>query len=261
MEDDDLPLDGEAGAIDAPEVINAPVQDEAPRSLEDIAAKMGWTPREQWRGDPEKWKPADQFVEHTAEVNTRLVTKLKSVDERLEHISRTNAAVTERLLAEQRQKLLTERQDAFDVGDSERFNQADRELKELPTVVQPAPVAPEVESFIQKHASWWNKDQEATNWVVNRANQLIEQGITSPARHAAIVERELPTYFPEYATPSVQPKAKAVALTQPGNRSGAKRALSLNDLPKEAQQAAAYFKTKGVSTEDYLASYIQSQEA
>jgi len=263
MEDDDLPLDGDAGAIDAPEIEETQTDDTAvndtytPRTVEDIAQKMGWSPREQWRGDPDKWKPADQFVEHTAEINTTLANKLKSVDARLENISRTNQAMTERLLAEQREKLMAERQEAFDVGDAAKFNQLDQQLQTLPTAA--AQPAPEVQAFTEKHAAWFNKDQEATTWAFNRAEELSKKGF-GPARQVAIVERELAQYFPEYA-PQEKPKAKAVALTQPGNRAATSRGKSFNDLPSEAQKEAIFFESKGVTRDQYVASYFQSQEA
>ncbi|MCH9836746.1 hypothetical protein K0U83_13850 [bacterium] len=259
MDDDDFQAD--ESVVETPDVAVNDEAPHAPRTVEDIAAGMGWTPRENWRGPEDKWKPADEFVAATAEINSKVTTKLKTLEEQLSHINRTNAMVTERLLAEQREKLLQEKQEAFDIGDRAKMDEADAKLGQLPTVAVQTPVAPEVENFIQKHASWWNKDQEATNWVVSRANQLIEQGITSPARHAAIIERELGSYFPEYAPQTAQPKAKAAPLTQPGRRGNTPRAITLSDLPKEAREAAAYFKTKGVSEEQYLASWNEGQSA
>lgn len=261
MEDDDMPLDGEAGAIDAPVIEDAddtPVNDtHAPRTVEDIAQKMGWSPLEQWRGDPDKWKPADQFVEHTAEINSKLATKLKSVDERLENISRTNAAMMDRVLTEQREKLLAERQDAFDIGDGEKFNKIDQQLQTLQPVAPVAP--PEVQAFAERHASWFHKDDEATRWAYTRAEQLHQQNF-SASRQMAIIERELGTYFPEHVPQQAAPKPKAVALSQPGNRSSTPRGKTFADLPKEAQQAAVDFEKKGVTRAQYVKSYFEGQQ-
>jgi len=38
-------------------------------TLEDVAARMGWSPRDQWKGDPDKWKPASEFVSSTLRGN------------------------------------------------------------------------------------------------------------------------------------------------------------------------------------------------
>lgn len=228
----------------------------APRTIEDIAANMGWTPRESWRGDPDKWKPADQFVEHTAQVNSRLVTKLKSVEDQISNINRVNQTIMERELAKQREELLAARQEAFDVGDAAKFDEVNRKLGEMPN----APVAPqpEVQGFIQKHASWWGKDQEATAWAVSRAGELAAKGI-GPARQLQIVERELGQLFPEYA-PQEKPKPKAVSLSQPGSRTSTSRAKGFSDLPKEAQDAAIDFEKRGrCSRDEYAREYFAGQ--
>jgi hypothetical protein len=265
MEDDDLPLDGEAGDIVTPPISDAAIADAAqdvidtqpaPRTVEDIAQGMGWAPREQWRGDPAKWKPADEFVATTAEINSKLSTRLKGLEDQLSSINRTNAAMMEKALAEQRQKLLTERREAIEYGDVAKVDALDQELQALPTP-QPAP-PPEAVSFIERNASWWEKDQEATAWARNRAGELGQQGI-GPARQIAIVERELAQFFPEYA-PQDKPKPRPAPLTQPGARSATPRGKTFADLPKEAQEAALYFEKKGVSREDYIKSFFEGQE-
>jgi hypothetical protein len=115
-----------------------------------------------------------------------------------------------------------------------------------------------VQSFITKHASWWEKDAEATAWAVTRAGELAAQNL-SPARQLQIVERELGQYFPEYAPQPERPKAKAVSLSQPGTRASSPRGKTFADMPKEAQDAAAYFEKKGVSRDDYVREYFAGQ--
>lgn len=258
MDDDDFQAD--ESVVETPDVAVSDEAPPAPRTVEEIAAGMGWTPKENWRGPEEKWKPADEFVAATAEINSKVTTKLKTLEEQLSNINRTNAMVTERLLAEQREKLLQERQDAFDMGDADKFSQADAKLNQLQQVAVPVSQPAEVQSFVEKHSTWFQKDQEATNWAVRRADQLAKEGL-SPARQLAIVERELGTYFPEYAPQTVQPKAKAAPLTQPGSRGNTARVKSFNDLPKEAQEAALYFEKKGVSRDQYVKSYFEGQSA
>lgn len=266
MEDDDLPLDGDAGAIDT-SVDDAPLDpsanDEAPPppSLEDIASNMGWSPKENWRGDPAKWKPAHEFVAATADINAKLVAKLNTVDQRTEALVRTHQAMTEKALAEQRQQLLTERREAIEFGDVAKVDALDEELQALPkTTQQPAAPVPEFEAFQERHASWLNKDKVATAWAINRAGELARQG-NDEATQLGIVERELRIMFPEYAPKTEQPKPKSVQLSQPGNRGGTARGKTFADLPKEAQAAAISFEKKGVTREQYVASYFQSQEA
>lgn len=258
MENEEFTEAVEDTVIEQVEAVEAVADESPPPSVEDIAANMGWSPKDQWRGDPAKWKPAHEFVAATADINARVTTKLKALEDQLSNVNRTNAVIMEQALAEQRQKLLQERQDAFDIGDAEKFAEAERRLGQMPQVAATPPA--EVQTFVEKHSGWFNKDAEATAWAVNRAGELAKQGLGA-ARQVAIVERELAQYFPEYAPQQEKPKPKAAPLSQPGTRGNTMRGKSFNDLPKEAQEAALYFETKGVSREQYVKSYFEGQAA
>jgi uncharacterized membrane protein YqaE (UPF0057 family) len=53
--------DGEQGGG---EVVDAQAEAIEPdQEVIDKATKMGWTPKTEFRGDPDKWRPADEFVE------------------------------------------------------------------------------------------------------------------------------------------------------------------------------------------------------
>lgn len=269
MADEDLPPDGEdTGAIDAPAEDAPPVEgggdnheDHAPQpsTVEDLASEMGWRPHDQWKGDPAAWKPADEFMRNTVSVNRNLSTKLRNVEEQLSNIARTNAAMTERALAEQRQKLLAERQQAFEDGDADKFNAVDKQLTELKPVAQPNIPPPEVQDFMARN-EWFNRDQDATNWAVNKTAELAKQGI-SVAGQLQIVEREARNLFPElFPAPDVKPKA--APLNTPGNRGGGKPAAkTFAALPAEAKAAALEYEKKGISRDEYARIYFEDQEA
>lgn len=64
--------------------------DLTPDVLEKEAREMGWRPQDQWKGDPEKWIPAEEFVERGRHVlpivkasNTRLRGELLQRDQRI----------------------------------------------------------------------------------------------------------------------------------------------------------------------------------
>lgn len=262
------PEGGEADVIDAP-VEDTPVegaedqpQAVEPPSLEDVASRMGWSPQDEWRGDPDNWKPAHEFVQNTADINSKLSSNLKRVEQQVSDMARTNAVMNEKALADQRQELLGKRQDAFDTGDSEAFNRVDRQLTELQAAPSPqAAPPPEAQEFIDKHSSWWGKNDEATGWATNRAEQLSQQGI-SPARQLAIVEREMKDYFPDLL-PQAAPKPKPAPLNAPGKRGGQPAAKkSYANLPPEAKSAADEFAKNGRCTvEQYADEYFKTQEA
>lgn len=268
MQEEDLLPEGEgAGAIVAP-IEDAPIAEEAaeqeaepaqPITVEDLAGDMGWRPQDQWRGKPEVWKPADEFVRSTVDVNRSLNNKLKGFEDQLSNMARTSASLTERAVAKERQSLLDARHEAFDEGDRDKFNQADKGLAELQSEQQPAQVVPaETQQFLDRN-SWFNKDQEATAWALARASELSNQGI-SAARQIAVVEREAKGVFPEhFSSPA---PSKAAPLNSPGNRGSRSAAKGFASLPKDVQSAALGYEKRGVcSKEDYAKEYYEEQGA
>lgn len=272
MAEDNLPPDaGDAGADDVPVIDNADTGADsgaldgdggelAPPTFEDLASDMGWRPQEQWRGDPEKWKPAHEFIRSTVDVNTKLSSRLKGVEDTLHRVASTSAQLTERAVAEARQKVLTERQEAIEMGDVAGVNAADAKLRSLP---EPEPLTPPETQDFQARNDWFGKDQEATAWAVNRAGELAKQGL-GPARQLAIVEREAKGLFPELfpeAAPARTP-AKPAPLTPPGNRGGKPTAKGFAALPADAQTAALEYEKRGICKRDeYAKLYFDEQEA
>lgn len=252
MEEEQLPPEGGEG-IDAPVIEEEIQQETQPISVEELATDMGWTPQDKWRGDPEKWKPADEFVRKTVDVNKGLGERLKGLETQISTMARTSAELTERAVAKERERLLAERQEAFEIGDQAAFNRAEKELQTLPNVSQEPP---ETISFKERNAHWFEKDKEATSWAINRAGQLGQQGITSPARQLAIVEREAKELFPEYFEEA--PKPKAAPLNKPGNRGSSPQVKGFSSLPKEVQDAALSYEKRGVcSKEEYAKIYYE----
>lgn len=233
----------------------------APPTLEDLAGEMGWSPQDKWKGNPEKWKPAHEFMRATVDVNHKLGNRLKGLEDQIGNMARTSAAMTERALAKQREELLSRRDEAWETGDKETFERAERELRELPSTPQVQQVPQETQDFLTRHESWWNKDQEATQFAVRRAEELAAQGL-SPARQVAAVEREMKGLFPdlfEEEKPSRQ-TAKPAPLNAPGNRGAQVSKRGFSSMPADAQKVALDYERRGVcSKEEYASIYYEDQ--
>lgn len=252
----DASSDGEAidsGEIaEVVEIADAPPE---PVTLEGLAGEMGWRPKDDWKGDPDKWKPAHDFMRATVDVNHKLSNRLKGVEDQLARVARTSVSITEREVAKERDRLVKEREEAFDAGDREAFVRADRELAKVAEVEAP-PVPDETHSFVERNANWFQKDKEATAWAVNRANELAATGL-GPARQLAIVEREAKAMFPEFFE-AEKPKAKAAPLNTPGARSAVSAKKGFASLPADAQKAALDFEAKrGINREEYAKIYYE----
>src|SRR3990167_3011505 len=65
------------------------------------ATGMGWSPKESWRGDPEKWIDAETFVARGREVLPILRANNKQLQAKVDTLSGQLGRVTEQLTASQ----------------------------------------------------------------------------------------------------------------------------------------------------------------
>lgn len=242
-------------AVEVEETEAVEVEQAEPVTIEGLAGEMGWRPKDDWKGDPDKWKPAHEYVRSTVDVNRKVVNRLKGVEDQLARVARTSVSITEREVAKERERLMQEREEAFDAGDRDAFVRAERKLAKV-SEVAPATVPDETHSFVERNANWFQKDKEATAWAVNRANELAATGL-GPARQLAIVEREAKTMFPEFFE-AEKPKPKAAPLNTPGTRIAATSRKGFASLPADAQKAALDFEAKrGINREEYAKIYYE----
>lgn len=82
-------------------------QETAPDPDEERAARMGWAPKEQWRGPPDKWVDAKTFVERAnpAILLERMDKMAREFDENSKRMERMNARALERQQAEFQQQI------------------------------------------------------------------------------------------------------------------------------------------------------------
>jgi|SRR6478736_6624244 len=230
---------------------------QAPPSLEDLASEMGWRPQEEWKGDPTKWKPAHDFMRSTVDVNHKLNNRLKGLEDQIGNMARTSAQLTERALAKQREELQSVKEEAFETGDRETFMRAEKALQELPTA--PPPVPNETQEFVTRHEAWFNKDREATQFAMNRCEELAKMGL-STARQLSTVEKEMKEYFPDLF-PAAKATAKPAPLNAPGNRGAQVNKKGFSALPADAQKQALDYEKRNVCTKEEFASiYFEDQQ-
>ena len=242
-------------AVEVEETEAVEVEQAEPVTIEGLAGEMGWRPKEDWKGDPDKWKPAHEYMRATVDVNRKLGNRLKGVEDQLARVARTSVSITEREVAKERERLMQEREEAFDAGDRDAFQKAERELAKVATVAPPT-VPDETHSFIERNANWFQKDQEATAWAINRTNELAATGL-GHARQLAIVEREAKQMFPEFFE-AEKPKPKAAPLNTPGTRAAVSAKKGFASLPADAQKAALDFEAKrGINREEYAKIYYE----
>jgi hypothetical protein len=248
----------EVQEIEAEEVVEA-VEEEAPLpTVEELAAELGWKPKDQWKGDPGKWRPPVEYIKHGQ--NDTVVKKLSALERSHEQILRTTAATTERLLREQEAEINARWQQAVDDGDHKAVRAAERELLAVEQQRnQPDPIIAE---FEQRNA-WYGTDPDATDMAAAVSARLARQG-KSVSEQLEAAERAVRARFPEHfeAAPSPPARRQAPQVHAPGSRTAAPTQRDpLAGIPREhvaqGQEMVKMAQSRGMkyTIEDWAKTY------
>jgi hypothetical protein len=256
-----------------PTAPNIPEDDEddeppPPDPVADLARTMGWRPKEQFKGDPNLWKPADQYIKAGAEIQRGLSRDLKELRGTVDNMTRTQGAILEQTLAEQRDRLVARYNRAVEDGDAQTSFQVGRAIDNLNGQAralqqQPGPQIeappPEAVDWIDRNP-WFHKDPLARDLALNVAERYANAGEPADVQLAA-AEREVRKLYPHLFGAASKPPPE---VAQPGGRggSGVKKGSTYADLPQEAKKVAKDMAERGVipSVEAYAKQYWQNQK-
>lgn len=262
-EEADAP-EGELGPNAAPEQGKDEQQPEPqpePGPIETLASDLGWTPRDQFKGNPDDWKPADEFIRAGRDIQKSLSKELREVKSTVSNMSRVSQTLLEQQLRDRDAFWMSKQQEAFEGGDKDAFEQA---TQQRTLIQQQAPAnqpPPEVQDFADRNAGWFNRDPMATQY----AYQVCEMNKHLPAgEQLKFAEAEVRKRFPEHFQGQSTQTKDPPQVNAPANR-GASRGngkKGFHDMPRAAQEAAqAFNKNHGVPLEEYTARYFQREGA
>ena len=236
-----------------------------PSEVDELAKSLGWRPKDKFRGDPNLWKPADEYIKAGAEIQRGLSRDLKEMRSTMENITRTNAAIVQSTIAAERDKLVQRYNRAVEDGDAQTSFKVGRQIDELngqaQELVAPraAPPPPEAQDWVSRNG-WFNEDPLARNLALNVAEQYANAGHPPEAQLQA-AEREVRKAYPHLFGASSKPPP---GVEPPGGRSGSapKKGSTYADLPKEAKSVAKDMAERGVipNVEAYAKQYWQNQK-
>jgi hypothetical protein len=236
-----------------------------PSEVDELAKSMGWRPKEKFRGDPNLWKPADEYIRAGAEIQRGLSRDLKELRGTVETMTKTQGAILEQTLAEQRDRLIAKYNRAVEDGDAQTSFKVGRQIDELNgqaqslTAPRVAPPPPEAQDWVERNG-WFNQDPLARTLALNVAEQYANAG-HSPEAQLQAAEREVRRVYPHLFGASSKPPP---GVEPPGGRSGSsvKKGSTYADLPKEAKAVAKDMAERGVipNVEAYAKQYWQNQK-
>ena len=230
--------------------------------LAPVAQKLGWVPKDQFTGNPEDWKPAEQFIIDGRDIQRETSRELKSVRQQLDTIARTSASLVEQTVNERVEALTAKYQKAVDDGEA---GEAFKLAKEITTITAPqasTPQAtPDAQAFAERNKAWFHQPghEYATARAVAISNELQAAGYTDHATQLQIVEQRLRQEMPQLFKTGMNGKS-APGVNAPGSRTSgvSNRAKGFSDMPAEAQKIARDMADRQVikSVDDYAKNYF-----
>lgn len=254
-----------------PEVIEPPegeappvvVTDDGP-SAEDRALTMGWTPKAQFKGDPEKWVDAETFVKRGEEFlpflkanNRRLEQALERTRADLKTLADHHSKTAQREYQRAYNDIQRQLDDAAASGDVQGVRDATDALvelsKETGPAAAPASQASELLEAWKADNPWYGVDTVMTAAANAIGNELFEKGVTGKAQTEEVTKRIKAEFPHKFENPA---RRQAAAVESAGGPRG-KGAKGRSDLPTDARQFMDRMVKQGLMTEaEYLKDYF-----
>jgi hypothetical protein len=253
-------------------------------TAETKARRLGWVPKEEFRGDPDKHRSAEEFLRRGEEIlpilqrdNKRLHENFGKVEKELKETRETLqsfAEFTQKNAEREYKKSLREleaRLDAaIETADVTQARQLRKEIAELdggPPAPKPKPepvgepdkpaVDPEVASWIEQN-DWFNKSASLRTYAVEEFGELEKRypGKSQTELLAEVKQRTVDRFPDKFG---INPKRENAAAVASPSAEGARRKAgkTYDDLPSEAKKACdKYVRTIPNYTRDkYVKDY------
>lgn len=249
-----------------------------PSEVEIRALETGWVPKDQFRGDPEKWRPAEEWVERTETLmpimkatNRNLEKKLQETEAKLREQEETSKkfanfmkGVEERAVKQALEQLREQRKEAFRNGDAEAFEQAEAKMKEIETaaskkqpetVVQQPVEHPQFVEFKTENP-WYSSDPAmrayADTYAQYKYANLPKEKI-NPQDVFEDVQQEIRRRFPEKFGRPTQTQVAFQSVESGGMQSRSGSSRSYDRLtPTAKAECDKFVRQMGIKAEDYV---------
>ena len=241
------------------------------------ASEMGWVPKEEWKGDPEKWRPAEEFVSRGENILPIVKDQLKKAKADLEMALKINQQEINQIKSDAYAKAKTEYDEklrnldlaeleAFQSGDAETFQKVKAAKANARPPAPPVPVQSQVanpvfDSWRDKN-DWYQSDPELTEYADFIGSEIVKKNPGKPLAeiYEAVTERIKKARPDKFTNPRRdEPGAVEGGTTTGGGKRGGK---SFSDIPRDAQQQydrlSKNFAAKGrkFTKEQYAAEYF-----
>lgn len=243
----------------------------ASKEVEAEALKMGWTPKDQFKGDPDKWRDAAEFVERGRNMlpilrktvekqQAELLDLKKSMKEFAEYHSKTE----QRAYAKAYGDLKAQQMEAVAAGDTEAFQAVDEKIEALHKDVAKnrPPAAPKDDQqddpIYNEWASrnkWMDTDKEMAAYAEGHGVYLNKARGLTGVELLEEVTKAVKTQFPDKFS---NPRRAAAPSVEGGTPVAKKGGKTYADMPKEDRDTCdRMVKRYGINKDEFVKTYFQ----
>lgn len=230
-----------------------------------FATLQGWTDKDSYKGEPERWKTAKQFVEdgnkHATilkERNKRLVDQVSELQSTMTQLVEDQGKQKEKAVKKAIDELKIQKAEAINESDGEKVNQIDEEIDRLKEESKPEAPANNAEfnTWLAEN-NWYETDLELKGEANMLAKAYIDAGSFKTMQEVyKAVTRKIKREFPDrFENPN---KKEPSAMSEGSHtKTSSKAGKSYSDLPGDAKKACDRFiKTiPNFTVEKYLETY------
>lgn len=259
-----------------------------PQEVQDRARSMGWIPKEDFKGDETKWRPASEYIERAETLMPILKSQLGRYENKLgryeseitglkasldaqrktaERLAKMSEKVGEEAYVRAKRDLTKQQAQAVADGDVEKWQQLEDQKDKLE---RPEPIKieePEQKTqpaedpvFSQWHQNndWYDKDEDMTDFAKLQADKLMKQ---NPNTTLGIlldqVEAKVKMVFPHKFANLNRGNVDMVDTGQVQANRESTGKKTYNNLPGEAKAQCDSLVGQGLLTrEKYVADYF-----
>jgi len=242
--------------------------------IEALAREMGWTPKEDFKGDDADFVDAETYIRRGRDIQESMRKSLKEQKQQLAAMSNSlaelkshNEKVYKAEIARLKKELTslkTQKKEAIEEGDVDRVNDIDEQIdvikesisseKEEPATTNQPPENPEFNEWL-KNNQWYLEDDEMARYADSIA--ATHRGI-SFKRIAKLVDKSIREVFPDKFPDKQKTKANTNTTTTTTRVEGSTRQrpsgrFTEADLTPEQKSIMNQFVRQGIMTkEEYI---------
>lgn len=239
--------------------------------IEDRARGLGWSPKDEFRGDEEKWVDAQTFVDKGESMIPIMKERMNMLERKLAKNEKETAkfyeyhqGVSARAMEKARAEIVEEQARAVEDGDGKKWQELEGKKTELDQqavqAAQPsAEDRPEMVEF-KKNNAWYGVDPEKTALADSLPYSLGPQGFSGKAmldEVERVVNRTYPGSDEGGNPPPRRPSTPVEGGGRPPKAKGNKKSYS--DLPADAKQACDEFVRRSPKGADGKPIFTQAQ--